>query len=367
MLTSGGPKNGGDRHMNSKYFIISIIALAACLAPTVSSACQPPPDEWVFDGSWPQDGAVDVASDSSIRLFFNDDYGTAPSALQDILTVTVTDQETGEEIPGEFGQEDHLGGTLQQGASGRIIWHPMEPFVPGRSYGVAGVIDDPSAYYGEGISGPFSFTFTTSDEMEDVRPPVVSLTGLSASHGDRDLTRCIGSMYCDGTCDREEVVDTVPELRLVASVHVSEDRLAGEYIIRVGTGSSAESAQRRAGRDRAFFSRRGHVGLYRSELLSIWNSEEFCVHAEIIDEEDTVIEEVTQCVPIQPRENDPEDSEDIKDGQLNDRPNGDSEDRENELAFHGGCDASSHGTPSSRIAWAVFALLGCLRLRNRLP
>lgn len=353
--------------MNIKYFIISIITLATCIAPAVSSACQPPPDEWIFDGSWPQDGAQDVATDSSIRLFFDDDYGSTQSTLRDIVTVTVTDQETGEEIPGEFGQEDHLGGTLQQGASGRIIWHPMEPFVPGRSYGVAGVIDDPSAYYGEGISAPFSFTFTTSDETEDVRPPVVSLTGLSVGHGDRDLTRCIGSMYCDGSCDREEVVDTVPELRLVASIHVSEARSAGEYIIRVGTGRSAEHAQRRAGHDRAFFSRRGQVGLYRSELLSIWNSDEFCVHAEVIDEDDTVVEEVTQCVPIQPRQIDPEDSDDHRDSEtINQDPRDDSSpgynpDIEYDAGSQGGCDASPHSAPASGFVWAVCALFGFLR------
>ncbi|MBV71824.1 MAG: hypothetical protein CMH52_10840, partial [Myxococcales bacterium] len=246
--------------MNIKHYITSIITLFMCFAPAVSSACQPPPDAWVFAGSWPQDGAQDVATESPIRLFFRDDYGITQSPLRDNLTVTVTDQETGEEIPGEFGQEDHLRITRDQRASGRIIWQPMEPFIPGRSYGVLGVFDDPNVFPGYGISEPFAFTFTVSDVVEDVRPPVVSISGLSASHGTRDLTRCIGSMYCDGTCEREAVYDTVPELRLLASVLVVEDQATGQHIIRIGTGRSAEQAQRRVGLDQSFFSRHGQVG-----------------------------------------------------------------------------------------------------------
>ncbi|QRK11317.1 hypothetical protein JQX13_15305 [Archangium violaceum] len=181
----------------------TVMALAVLLKASPAESCSPPPSPslyYTFTGSLPGDGETEVSLDGVVLLTsrawrIESKPTHTPEMFENVLTVTVTDGETGVVVPGKLRS--------WWGAPAGVAWQPDNPLLPNRRYELVGELRQSHARPAE-AQGPTALreTFSTGTQ---VSPPLELLGGLDVSleSFEKDKLDC-GGPY-SGSCDCRKV------------------------------------------------------------------------------------------------------------------------------------------------------------------
>ncbi|WNG48631.1 hypothetical protein F0U60_34355 [Archangium minus] len=188
-----------NSYLHGVCLVQTVMALAVLLKAPPAEACSPPPSPsfyYTFAESRPGDGATEVSLDGALLLTprawaITSQPTHTPAAFRDLLTVTVTDGETGEVVPGKLRP--------WWGASSGVAWLPDNPLLPNRRYELVGSLQQSIARPTE-AQGPTELheTFSTGTQ---VSPPLELLGGLDVSLESFEKDK----RDCDGSCDCRKV------------------------------------------------------------------------------------------------------------------------------------------------------------------
>jgi uncharacterized protein (TIGR03382 family) len=182
----------------ARLLLSTALALAPALAPAPAEACSPPlpPDQfYTFNDSLPGNGATGVPVDGAILLTprswrVQNASVEVDDRFSGALTVTVTDTQTGEAVPGLYGE--------WWGEPSGVLWKAERPLQPGRRYALVGILQQVHTRPAE-AEGPTELrvSFTTGTEAT---PPMELLGALSVSleRFETDKLEC-GSGNCGCT------------------------------------------------------------------------------------------------------------------------------------------------------------------------
>lgn len=174
------------------------VALVVGLWCAPAQACSPPPTPrlyYTFAESHPAleqrlfvDGAVLLGS----RAWFTE--GEFAESFQEVLTVTVSDAETGVTVPGTL--------TAWWGATPGVAWKPEASLLPDRRYTLVAMLGQSAPRPGDAEgSTELRRTFTTSDQ---VAPPL-ELLGMAKVELEEFETDELDCSQADGMCACEKV------------------------------------------------------------------------------------------------------------------------------------------------------------------
>ncbi|MFY0567524.1 hypothetical protein ACN28E_27380 [Archangium lansingense] len=180
------------------------LLLAVSLRASPAEACSQPPvprTYYTLAESIPGDGASNVPLDG-VLLFTSRGwelegiFEDAHTGVHDVLTVTVTDLDTGELVPGQLR-------SWWRTPSGEV-WRPYAPLLPNRSYSFAAVLQQ-SDSRPEQAQGPTELhgTFSTGEQLS---PPLEFLGELDVEleSFEQDKYHCDpGMCSCDNKVGRE--------------------------------------------------------------------------------------------------------------------------------------------------------------------
>ncbi|MFE8598710.1 hypothetical protein [Archangium violaceum] len=193
--------------MRFKPLLFSACLLQAALVLTVSlhaspaEACSPPASPryyYTLTQSFPADGASNVPLDTVVLIQW---YAwQIPGTLEDVhvdvhnlLSVTVTDSDTGELAPGQV-HRSWLGRPTGE------TWRPDAPLLPNRRYTFVATLKQQSGPRPEAAQGPTELrgSFSTGEQLS---PPLELLGGLDVAleSFETDKLNCTPGMC---TCDK---------------------------------------------------------------------------------------------------------------------------------------------------------------------